>query len=51
MKFKKGDVVYDMSGKHGIIVAIFKLSAGIFYNVLQDGIILPFPEEDLTKKD
>ncbi len=51
MKFKEGDVVYNSIGRPCVIVAVFKLITGTFYNVLIDGNIMSFAEEELTKKD
>lgn len=52
MKFEKGDVVVCSStDKVGIVVAVFEMVVGVFYNVLLDGNVVSFAEEELAKKD
>tara|TARA_B100001094_G_scaffold327588_1_gene386141 strand:+ start:3156 stop:3311 length:156 start_codon:yes stop_codon:yes gene_type:complete len=50
MNFNKGDLVIDSLGRLGVVVSYFKTFAGVFYNVLIDGVIESLPEEELFEK-
>ena len=51
MKFREGDIVLNPMGQLVVVIAAFELIGGNFYNVLLDGRLESFAEEELTRKN